>query len=878
MRNAALESRLLRRALMPSYRSVAARRLLRSGVFSAEWYSAQTGVSFTSDRQAVRDFVATGRRQGYSPHPLVWPALLAPDAWDRPWPEPTLRALNPAATDVGSPVFDVDTWVAAHPEARRHPDGPLAHFLSVAGPETPVPTADGHVLLLGDLVRLSLAAARMRVDERLAALHRAADVWDPAPEREVLEQSAGWPAEGDPLPTVSVIMPVRDRPDLVAVAIASVQAQTYPHWELVVVDDGSTDSTPDVVRRLAASDPRIRLVESESLGVSRARNIGLDTATGDVLAFLDSDNTWHPDLLRVMLARIEQTGSRFAHSAVRGTRDGVVTYRCEDGGYDDLLKGNFIDLNAVVVRRTLFDEIGRFDENLPRMVDWDLAIRLAAVERPLLVPFLGVFYDDTRVDYPRVTTTELRSWREVVLAKHQIDWDALVRRDRVPGMVSVVMPTYQDFQMTVTAVRAVLATSGDRPVEVVVIDNGSRLAVCQMLTVLLSELPGVRLLRRPSNDHFALGSDLGFAEAVGEYVLFLNNDTEVQPGWLEPLVAALAEPGVVGAQPLLQYPDGTIQCAGVVFPGPPGSEGLPSHFLVNHPPADAVRLGEIRTHAVTAAALLMRSSDLARLHGFDPIYTNGFEDVDLCLRAGGDTDRCFRVVAASRVVHHESKTPGRRKKIAVNRRVFLQKWRGRIPVERGDLWRSAGFEVAHYDVEATSTDPTAPRIGRPVVVRDRRDPDAALRWAFKLPIAVAALTDLPEPLRRVAAVADALEALGQQACLDPVESHDRTSSYLDDVLVAVRGGRDVATQPGRINLIWVIDDGSEVTDEELQRYDGVLAADRDWAARVSLSTGLPVEVLTLPPAQGDGAAADADAAARVLLTVAAALRTSIAAV
>jgi GT2 family glycosyltransferase len=869
-RKAVADNRMIQRTLMPGFRASAARRIRRSGIFSTPWYSAQTGRSFASEADAVRDFVERGRRLGYSPHPLVWPSLISPAGWERVWPEPTLRVLHPLTADIGSPLFDAAAWVRQSPAAAKHGYGPFAHFLSVAGPDTPVPTRDGRRLLLGEVLDRSIDAARQRLAERDLQLHGRRGTWDPAPQRQVVEQVAAWAPGPDGEPLVSVVMPVRNRPEQVAVAIASVRAQTYASWELVVVDDGSTDSTADVVRALAAEDDRVRLVQEERRGVSGARNRGLDESRGGLVAFLDSDNTWDRDFLRVMVARMGQTGSRFAHSAVRGSRDGEVWYRSEDGGLEELLHGNFIDLNAVVVTRDLLDAVGHFDERIRRMVDWDLVIRLARAEPPLHVRYLGVLYDDTHEGHDRVTTTELRSWREVILSKHQIDWSALSTRDRVAGMVSVVIPTFQDWEMTVTAVDAVLATSGDRPVEVIVVDNGSRLMVWAMLSVLLVGRPGVRVVRRPSNDHFALGSDVGFAEVSGEFVLFLNNDTEAQPGWIEPLVAALDEPGVAGAQPLLQYPDGTIQCAGVVFPGAPGSPGLPSHLLVGHPPEDAARLGRIATHAVTAAALLMRSATVAGLRGFDPIYTNGFEDVDLCLRAGGEAERCFRVVTDSRVIHHESRTPGRRKRLAANRRFFLDRWHGRIPVEHGELWAAAGFEVAHYDVEASSTEPTTPRIARPVVVRHRDAAPDSLRWALKVPVPLARISGDAPTVGLAHELARALERLGQQACVDPTEAHDRSTSCLDDVLVTVRGALDVAVQPGRVNLLWVVDGGAHVTEEESRRYDAVLAADPAWAARATASFGVDVAVLPLPAPGPDGPSVEV--VARGLLERALALR------
>ena len=100
-------------------------------------------------------------------------------------------------------------------------------------------------------------------------------------------------------PLVSVIMPMRDRAAVVGDAVRSVLEQTYPNFELIVVDDGSRDDSVSVVRSF--TDPRIRLLESsDPVGVSAARNRGLAAARGDLIAYLDSDNTWRPDYLRAM--------------------------------------------------------------------------------------------------------------------------------------------------------------------------------------------------------------------------------------------------------------------------------------------------------------------------------------------------------------------------------------------------------------------------------------------------------------------------------------------------------------------------------------------------------------------------------------------------
>ena len=111
-------------------------------------------------------------------------------------------------------------------------------------------------------------------------------------------------------PLVSVIMPAYNAGAFIEEAIESVRNQTVSDWELLVIDDGSCDDTPQVAARLAERDPRIRLLVNEmNMGVARTRNRGMDACRGRYVAFLDSDDYWKPQMLEKMIARAEETGA-----------------------------------------------------------------------------------------------------------------------------------------------------------------------------------------------------------------------------------------------------------------------------------------------------------------------------------------------------------------------------------------------------------------------------------------------------------------------------------------------------------------------------------------------------------------------------------------
>ena len=110
---------------------------------------------------------------------------------------------------------------------------------------------------------------------------------------------------------ISIIIPVLNRQDVIEECIRSVHAQSYCNWELLIIDNGSTDQTPEICQALAADEPRIRLLNAPR-GVSQARNAGLDAARGKYLFFLDSDDVIHPSLLETLLVTMEQCDAGIA--------------------------------------------------------------------------------------------------------------------------------------------------------------------------------------------------------------------------------------------------------------------------------------------------------------------------------------------------------------------------------------------------------------------------------------------------------------------------------------------------------------------------------------------------------------------------------------
>jgi glycosyltransferase involved in cell wall biosynthesis len=202
-----------------------------------------------------------------------------------------------------------------------------------------------------------------------------------------------------PVPAVTVVLPTYNRAQEIRLSIQSVLSQSFSNFELIIVDDASTDNTQDVVRQF--NDPRIRFIRSNiRVGGGEARNIGIRQANASLVAFQDSDDEWRCHKLEMCLSVLD----------LDDTLDGVysgfwkvdkrrVTYmprfstRMESSAtvHEKLLTGNFIATPTAVVRTRALKRIDGFDSQMPRYQDWDLFLRLSQyghfgfIEEPLIL-------------------------------------------------------------------------------------------------------------------------------------------------------------------------------------------------------------------------------------------------------------------------------------------------------------------------------------------------------------------------------------------------------------------------------------------------------------------------------------------------------------
>jgi glycosyltransferase involved in cell wall biosynthesis len=193
--------------------------------------------------------------------------------------------------------------------------------------------------------------------------------------------------------SVSVIIPTFNRADVLGRAIESVLQQRLPAKEIIIVDDGSIDNTQQVIAALLrdATIP-INMLYQHNSGVSAARNHGIRHASCEWLAFLDSDDAWLPDKLKKQAELIEQHPDyRLCHTQENWIRNGVrvnqMKKHTKSGGhiFRQCLPLCVISPSSVLIHRTLFEDVGLFDETLPACEDYDLWLRICAHEAVLFV-------------------------------------------------------------------------------------------------------------------------------------------------------------------------------------------------------------------------------------------------------------------------------------------------------------------------------------------------------------------------------------------------------------------------------------------------------------------------------------------------------------
>lgn len=522
-------------------------------------------------------------------------------------------------------------------------------------------------------------------------------------------------------PRFSILMPVYETPErYLREAIESVLGQVYADWELCIADDASKKRhVREILEEYADADSRIKLVFRETNGhISAASNSALAVASGEFIALLDHDDQIAPDALfenALMVNRRPDVDVIYSDEDKihdNGDRDGA--YFKPDWAPESLLARNYV-CHLGVYRRELVQSVGGFRTGFEGSQDYDLLLRVTEkTDRVAHIP--RVLYH-WRVHSGSTSTTRDQKGYAFDAARRALE-EALERRGepgrvehdevrgglytvryelRRPGKISIIIPTRDHGDDVDLCLRSLFERSSYQDIEVILIDNGSRdrRSLEQFERWIEREPARLKVVPYDVPFNFSRINNYGVSKSSGDYLLFLNNDTEIiTADWLEAMLEQAQRPpiGAVGAK--LLYPDNTIQHAGVIV-GLGGVAGHSHKYFPADAPGYFYTLQTVNNFsAVTAACLMVRRTVFDEVGGFDESLAIAFNDVDLCLRL---RSAGYRNVYLPHVVlyHHESKSRGLENTEEKQARFLLEQ---QIMHER---WKTDSVPDPYYNVNLT---------------------------------------------------------------------------------------------------------------------------------------------------------------------------------
>lgn len=650
-----------------------------SGLFDEQYYLSRNTDVVEGGFEALRHFVEFGWREGRNPNSLfdsAWYLETYPDV-DRLGINPLVHYIRFGGTAGRDPSsrFDGAWYLEEYPDVREGKINPLAHYLNWGKDE-------------GRLAR-SRSDFRGGASASLSPFESWLAVNEPS-DRDFRELQQRLDKLADQLPKISVITPVynTDRRYLEA-AVESVVGQLYENWELCLVNDASpAPHIRPLLDRFAIEDPRIVIKHcAQNGGISRATNAGVAIATGDVVLFLDHDDLLEPTCLaEIALEYAQHDDADIVYSdddKIDAVGRRYAPQFKPDWSPTLLLSWMYIS-HVFSVRRSLFLELGGFRPDFDGSQDYDFALR--AAERARYVGHIPkILYHWRAVEGSTATGGDakpesmqrgLRAVNEALERRgirgaraFHPDWAALANvgmfdvrfPDQGPS-VTLIVPTRNRADLLRNLLDSLEKTSYQN-YSVLILDNESdedeTLSYFRSLKG-SQRIRVVRIASGPNGFSFAKLNNDGVGHTSSDYVLFLNNDTEViNDNWLSQMIgyAQMSGVGAVGAR--LYFEDGTLQHGGIVHGY---HEGLAGHAFRGLPPHDWGYLGFVRStreySAVTAACLLTPRALFEELGGFDDEHFSvAYNDVDYCYRIVKAGKTCV-YCASAELWHYEGKTRG----------------------------------------------------------------------------------------------------------------------------------------------------------------------------------------------------------------------------
>lgn len=458
-------------------------------------------------------------------------------------------------------------------------------------------------------------------------------------------------------PLISVLMPTYNSDEQwLTNAIDSVRSQLYPHWELCIADDASTNSTTKaLLERLAREEPRIKVSYRQHNGhISAASNTALEMASGEWVALLDHDDELAPTALYWVAEALERVPNSNLIYSDEDKIDGLGNrfdpyFKC-DWNQELFYSHNLIS-HLGVYRTSLVRDLGGFRLGLEGAQDHDLALRYVELIDPSTIYHIPrILYHWRKHSNSTALSAGVKPYAhrsgERALKEHftrqgiQADAEFLGHGYRVryhlpeTPLVSLIIPTRDGVNMLAQCIDSILTKTDYPNYEIIIIDNGSEDPATLQYLDLLRERAGIKIIQDNRPFNYSALNNAAVQEASGEIIGLINNDIEfTSSGWLSEMVSYALQPrvGAVGAR--LWYPNNTLQHAGVIL-GIGGVAGHAHKHLAMDKSGYFSRAQLAQGFsAVTAACLIIRKSIYQAVGGLNETDLKvAFNDIDFCLR------------------------------------------------------------------------------------------------------------------------------------------------------------------------------------------------------------------------------------------------------
>ena len=514
------------------------------------------------------------------------------------------------------------------------------------------------------------------------------------------------PGSTDYPTTISILVPVYNPPiDFLDECLNSVIGQRARNWELIVANDGSTKPEVreflDGFAAVHAADSRVRILHKENGGISSAINHALASATGDYIGMLDHDDALDPRCIEIFSERLAEGGEPDAiysdEDKISPRGDHFELY-CKPDYSPELLLTQMYLCHFTIFKRSLVNEVGGLRSSMDGAQDFDLALRLMprlddVRHIPLPLYHWRAWAESTAM------TIEAKPWAQQAAARAQQEHldrtfgGGTVEPSRVRGLnevhpritgehlVSVIIPTIGtpnesgNRRFVDDCVASLLAHETKTRLQIIIVTTG---VIDPVDVAETGNHTITHIVYDTQSFNFAEAINLGRTAATGDYLLLLNDDTTVaEPDPVTRMleIGQIPEVGITGC--LLTYPDGKLQHVGIVML-PSG----PTHAWIGKPGKEYGYFGSILTprnySAVTAAAMLVRTSVFDELGGFDTAFARDFNDIDFCLRAQAAGSRVAWTPYAH-LTHHEGASIVRKRADVAEQALFEERWAGAVP-------------------------------------------------------------------------------------------------------------------------------------------------------------------------------------------------------